>query len=201
MAYTRLCCVHGWTWWPFQPNDSVIWWLFFTASFWDWRFCVFFSSGCKQQSLSRHRQKAFIGLLGFNLFYLSTILFEHMASNPWPLNGCCGTGWDQNSGCRHHQRKEMNTGTARFSSALHTPLLKSLQTLWLSNLQSYPPGPRVNLKGSFLEPPSAGYSTVASGGMLSAREIWWTKFLWYLLKLQPCSSSLHSCICSKSSLI
>lgn len=71
----------------------------------------------------------------------------------------------------------MNTSSPGLSSALHTPLLKSLQTLLLSHLQNYPPGPRLKMKGSFHEPPSAGYSRVASGGMLSVREVWWTEFL------------------------
>lgn len=50
-------------------------------------------------------KKPFLGFLGsVSLFYLSTILFKHMAPNPWPLSGCCGTTWDQNPGCRQHQK-------------------------------------------------------------------------------------------------
>lgn len=75
------------------------------------------------------------------------------------------------------ESQAMNTSSPGLSSDLQTPLLISLQTLSFSPLLSYPPGPRVKLKVSFLKPLSAVYPRVASGRMLSAGEVWWTEFL------------------------
>lgn len=138
-------------------------------------------------------RKPFLGFLVLiSLFYLSiTKLKSHgimQCTNAWhstpalQMAALAGAEMENQAvdSTKENQAKSLGSPAPRKSiSEIQTTVVTSLQNPFPSPLQSYPTDLSVKQKRSFVGATFKpdGYSRVASGWMLSVKEVWWTKFL------------------------